>query len=197
MEEVLVVKREYIEEALLKFKKKIVLDDIEKGHFMEIACRDYIFMNRDLAENDECFKQIIPYAFLTYKENVFVLRRLRMQNETRLHNKISIGVGGHINPKEYGNGNIIENGLFRELNEEINIKSTQIITTNFYGVINDDSNEVGKVHLGFVYQIELANMNIEILEKDKMVGEWIPKKEILDYYKDMETWSQIIMDTLI
>ena len=64
------------------------------------------------------------------------------------------------------------------------------------GFINDDTNEVGKVHLGVLYRIVLNNKSIEINEKDKMTGEWVKISELKDYYPQMESWSKIYVDLL-
>nr|WP_154894447.1 hypothetical protein [Paenibacillus xylanexedens] len=166
----------------------------------EIVALNHSFMNRDQAEENENYKQIIPYAFLTCGEQYLSLKRLPKQTEKRLHNKYSLGVGGHINPidgEQYDDNNIVELGLFRELCEEIDISLEKIETTELVGVINDESNEVGKVHLGFCYRIELKDTNVKVLETDKMIGEWIQKKELKNYYENMESWSQIIIDNII
>ena len=67
---------------------------------------------------------------------------------------------------------------------------------NLYGFINDNSNDVGKVHLGVVYKINLLNTEFSIKETDKMEGKFVPISNIHDYYKGMETWSQILIKNL-
>lgn len=105
-------------------------------------------------------------------------------------------MGGHINPIELESKNIIEAGLFRELDEEVYLDKDHIESVEIIGIINDDTNEVGKVHLGFVYHIILNKKECDIAEKDKMLGEWIHKEDIKDCYNEMESWTQIIFDNI-
>src|SRR5437762_13268160 len=62
-----------------------------------IAARHF-FVARADAEVSPQWRQIIPYVIVMHGDEVFTLRRLRKQTEARLHDKVSIGVGGHINP---------------------------------------------------------------------------------------------------
>ena len=71
----------------------------EKGFFVE----------RRWAEHDSSFKQVIPYTVVTHGDEVLLLKRLEQGGEARLHGKLSIGVGGHINPVD-GDGNGDGNG---------------------------------------------------------------------------------------
>ena len=80
-------------------------------------------------------------------------------------------------------------GWFRSMFKIIN--SGKIVPVGF---INDDTNEVGKVHLGVLYHINLNNTSIEINEKEKMTGQWIKKSQLKDYYPQMESWSKIYVD---
>lgn len=157
-----------------------------------------VFGMRPILEEKPEYKQIIPYAVICCGEDVYLFHRTKKQSEKRLHNLYSLGVGGHMNPF----GNIIDreylhHELEREMNEEVIVhescKVEQIVPVGF---INDDTNEVGKVHLGVLYEIELSNTDIEINEKDKMTGVWIKKSELRDYYPQMESWSKIYCDLI-
>ena len=50
-----------------------------------------------IRDSDNTVRQIIPYVILRRGRHYFLLRRLKKQTETRLHEKLSLGVGGHIN----------------------------------------------------------------------------------------------------
>ena len=115
--------------------------------------RHYRFIDRPMAENDPSLKQIIPYSYLSWEGKVFLLRRLAAQTEARLHHKLSIGVGGHINPCDPGAGSLLEAGALRELHEEIEVRSP--FKLSLEGYLNDESNAVGQVHFGLVYRIDL------------------------------------------
>ena len=85
--------------------------------------------------------------------------------------------------------------LEREMNEEVLLhEDCHVESVVPVGFINDDTNEVGKVHLGVLYHINLNNTSIEINEKEKMTGQWIKKSQLKDYYPQMESWSKIYVD---
>ena len=162
---------------------------------VETVLSDYFFMERSLCETDPSYKQIIPYAIVRYGTNFLLLQRLAGQKEKRLHGLMSIGVGGHINELEKNTGaNILLNGLKRELEEEITIEYR--MAPEYLGVLNDATNEVGSVHLGFVYKIIADNDIFTINEPDKMAGRWATASELSRNYDKMESWSKIIIKSL-
>lgn len=156
------------------------------------------FKPRNILEEDPYYKQIIPYAVICCDSDVYLFHRTKKQTETRLHNLYSLGVGGHMNP--FGrdiNVAYMRHELTRELNEEVIIhKGCNINDITPIGFINDDTNDVGKVHLGILYHINLSNKLIEINEKDKMTGQWIKKSELRKYYEKMESWSKLYVDLM-
>lgn len=152
-----------------------------------------IEVDRQKAETDESLKQLIPYVIIKHEEKYLLLRRKNTQSEIRLHNKMSIGVGGHLNPIDSSQGHdIIIGGLIRELQEEINIDNFEI--PQFLGFINDDISEVGRVHLGLLFEIESNSPDVEIIETDKMDGKWASVAEIDADYEYLESWSKIAFD---
>src|SRR6478672_8397799 len=92
---------------------------------LPVVLANYSFMERNLAEHDESFKQVIPYVVVVNGNRYLLIRRTKKQGEARLHDKYSLGIGGHINDVDSGSearhSHIIEAGLRRELNEEIGI----------------------------------------------------------------------------
>ena len=159
---------------------------------MDAILADYQFIERENAETNFLYKQIIPYVFVTYKDKYLLLRRLSKQTETRLHGKLSIGVGGHINDDEkVGSGNIIISGMYRELNEEVSVSYSK--EPVFVGILNNTSSDVSRVHLGIVFKIEADNEMFEINEKDKMSGEWATLDMLTERFDLLEGWSQVIL----
>jgi predicted NUDIX family phosphoesterase len=158
------------------------------------------FMPRDVAETDPAWKQIIPYCFVSAGAEGggpwLVMRRLAAQSETRLHGKLSLGIGGHINPVDRGTGeNLILAGLRRELAEEVHLEAAG--EPLFRGVISDESTPVGRVHLGFVYEISCASAVFEVREPDKIAAEWADRNSIATRYGAFESWSQVVFDRYI
>lgn len=182
---------------ILDYKVTGVINNTDASTVSEILAHS-IFKRRDLLENDPTFKQIIPYAVICYCDEVYLFKRTVNQTEKRLHNLYSLGVGGHMNPFENLSGSpYLHHELERELREEVILQPDTIIQSiKPIGYINDDLNEVGKVHLGVLYEIRLSSKNIEINEKDKMTGNWLPNKNLAAFYHQMESWSKIYVDLL-
>jgi len=193
MEKVLVVPNDVLQqyipiEQFFKHDKELISNIIQNN---------YSFMNRDVAEYNYKFKQIIPYVLVCRSNNYFLLlQRKPKQTEKRLHNKLSLGIGGHINSEvSNDSGNIIIDGLKKELNEEVYLEEPYQL--EFIGILNDNSVDVGKVHLGLVYMIRTENIFFEVLEKNKMTAKWVNSNELTHCYSQLESWSQILHDQLI
>jgi predicted NUDIX family phosphoesterase len=158
------------------------------------------FLERRKAEEDSGFKQIIPYCIVRHNGDVLMLKRLPTQGEKRLHNKMSIGVGGHINPVD-GEGDLLDLGCERELAEEVEIPGRH--KKRVVGFINDDATAVGSVHFGVVYRVDLADREVSVREKAMMEGALTPVSEVKQLAAggaDFETWSALAMariDTIL
>lgn len=150
------------------------------------------FVDRDEAEADESLKQIIPYILVHHKNTYLVLQRITT-SEKRLHNAYTFGVGGHINPIDSGGADekdIIERGMFREMYEEIDIKNLKSI--KLVGFIYDNSQDVSRHHLGFVYDAEIGDKNVEIIEKNNFKPYFVKVKDMPKYLNGKESWAEIV-----
>ena len=157
------------------------------------------YLPRDQMEQDPSFKQLIPYCVFQYTdqfdtEHVFQYTRGSGQGEARLHAKKSIGIGGHISTLDEHADSAYLEGMNRELEEEV------IIDTPFketcVGMINDDENEVGKVHLGVVHLIKVEQPLVKAREVEIEGAGFQPVAEILTEIDKYETWSQICLRAL-
>lgn len=177
---------------IIDYQKKGVIKALDAS-IMDELLQYGVFKPRNELEDDPSLKQIIPYAVICCKDEVYMFKRLNKQTEARLHNKCSLGVGGHMNPwGEKIDTNYLHHELEREMNEEVKaFPDCQIEGMKPIGFINDDLSEVGQVHLGVLYHINVSNKHIEINETEKMTGEWIHKEQLTDFYEKMETWSQL------
>ncbi len=190
-EEVLVIPRELA--GSLTGNSTDCLIPCKEDEIFSLIRRKQLFMQRDDAESDPGYKQVIPYVTVRYRDDILLLRRLNMQTEKRLHNKLSLGIGGHINPLPEGSDeDLIMKGLFRELNEEVALSS--IGSLKFCGLINDDSNSVSRVHIGLLFEMESLSREFRVLETEKMTGQWVPLNALPEYYDGLETWSQIVFN---
>jgi predicted NUDIX family phosphoesterase len=153
------------------------------------------FQMRGAVEEDEQWRQLIPYVIARCDGKILMLERLPAQGEARLHNLLSIGVGGHTNTADSMNGgrNILENAMWREMKEELHFDDKPSV--NFVGLINFRGDPVARVHLGITYIADFK-CNPEIREVDKMKGKFIPPEELTSYYSRMEGWSKVLVDHL-
>lgn len=155
------------------------------------------YMDRELAEVSPQFKQIIAYAIFCHQGRVLAYARTSKGGEARLHDKMSLGIGGHINPVD-GLADNVETylaGVEREIREEIAFSGEA--KQELYAVINDDTNEVGSVHFGVVHRFELDNPEVKPLEKKLASMEFRTLDELAGpLYERLETWSAICVDAL-
>jgi predicted NUDIX family phosphoesterase len=152
-----------------------------------------VFLDRKLAEEDPSHKQIIPYILVAHGARVLLYRRTKKQGESRLHNKFSLGFGGHINDidgNQETDTNLILAAMIRELNEEIFLPSVRQVSV--VGFINDDSNAVGQVHLGVAFVVEAANDRFTVNEPEMIEARWCDEKGIEEIFPNLESWSQLL-----
>ena len=161
--------------------------------------RSFSIMRRGDAEEDTNFKQPIPYAVLKRRNDVFIYERLQGGGEARLHNQLSLGVGGHINgTTDYEFNDLLYDNLRREIEEELYLSNDKF-EVEVIGLINDDENSVGRVHIGLLAIIELSlDTDVRVREVDQLKGGWIQIKDLKneDTYNNLETWSQFVADIL-
>ena len=153
--------------------------------------RDGRYEARDVMERDPSFKQVIPYLVLLDGPRIFLMRRTQAGGDARLHDRFSIGVGGHLNP---GDGGLL-GGLEREWNEEV--VADFVPDFELVALLNDDTTEVGSVHLGAVYLADAAGRPVAIRETDKLEGAFVGADEVAAVVDRLETWSAIVFDALV
>lgn len=158
------------------------------------------FLPRAQAETDPTHKQIIPYAIITHNDKVLHYVRGKKAGEQRLVAKGSIGIGGHMNQEDESLFNFAIDeaayraGVEREVNEEIKIESP--FEDRIVALLNDDTTEVGRVHLGIVHVFRLAEEKVQ--KREAMITNvgFLEKEELLARRENLETWSQLCVDSL-
>jgi predicted NUDIX family phosphoesterase len=154
---------------------------------------------RSEMEVDESYKQLIPYCVLTVgdsEKKFFVYQRAKKGGEKRLHDKYSIGVGGHINPVDGEPASAYDQAFHRELAEEVSLSGN--FGSKIIGAIYDDSEPVGRVHFGVVHLLsgigEVAfEFNDEALD-DMQFQSYSWLKENVDKF---ENWSKLVINGLL
>jgi predicted NUDIX family phosphoesterase len=196
-EQVLVVERKVVEEAGmfqgLVFDVQRYLDKL----FVPGVPR---FMARSAAEKDPSFKQLIPYVLMSCEGRYLSYVRGKRAGEARLTGNRSIGIGGHINPADdmpLFNADFSDAYLAaveREVAEEVCVEARH--TDSIVALLNDDSNEVGSVHLGVVHHWVLDSP--DVTKKEQMITQmtFMTPAELREVRDSLETWSQICLQLL-
>ena len=187
MEQVLVVPRRALEDRL--GAGPLITEGAEE--IRQFLLAHHHFPALEQAEYDDTVKQIIPYVLLRRDGRYFLLRRLRKQTETRLHDKLSLGVGGHINPTEAHAQDPILAGLERELAEEVAVPHRRALT--FVGVINETTGGVSDYHTALVYLLE-TDGEVTVREQEKMSGPGSSWRSCCKPFRSWKTWSQIVVN---
>lgn len=151
------------------------------------------YLDRPSAEADPSMKQLIPYVVVRDGTDVFLMQRTAGGGDPRLHGRATIGVGGHLNPVDEGD-DPLKAGLEREWSEELDTEFEPAFELR--GFLNDDSNEVGAVHLGVVFEVQAAGRPVEVREHDKLRGSFVAPAELNERWDELETWSQLVADAL-
>ncbi|MBU5291139.1 NUDIX domain-containing protein [Staphylococcus capitis] len=169
-----------------------------KGKDIFNALSEYEVKRRGDMEEDSKFKQLISYCLLeNEKGEILVYERLSGGGEERLHGQSSIGVGGHMNDVMGADSinEVLRVNAQRELEEEVGLAKEDSQNMEYLGFINDDNNEVGKVHMGIVFKITVSTTDVEAKETDTLRIKWVEKGSI-ELYDDFETWSALILQDL-
>jgi len=195
------------EENVLVVRRSL-LDQLGNFHGLNFEPEKYLaallsrgnnfFSPRVQAEDDPTYKQIIPYALLAFEKKVLYYVRGKKAGEQRLVAKGSIGIGGHMNETDESlfalNEQAYRAGVEREVNEEIKI-DTQF-EDRIVALLNDDTTEVGRVHLGIVHVFDLAEQKVE--KREAMITNlaFLTRAELMARRESLESWSQICVDSL-
>lgn len=165
------------------------------GEAVEVILQNHVFLPRPEAEVDENYRQIIPYVVICRGEHIFTTERLSKSGEARLHGKLSIGIGGHINPESDGDSrDVLRRGMARELSEEVSIDGTAS-APRFLGLINNESNSVSRVHLGLLCTMTVDG-EVSVRETEKLAGRWMTAAALRLNAHRLEGWTAIALDVL-
>jgi len=168
------------------------LKEVNFDHYVSIINDKKEFLPRSMMEIDPRYKQIIPYLVFTHEDKYFLMQRKSDASEARLRNKLTLGIGGHIRQED-----MVDDSLFawalREFHEEVDYAGK--VNVKPLGILNDDSNDVGKVHIGFVFLLEGDSADIAIKSELKS-GTLVSLEDCVAQRECMESWSQFVIDFL-
>lgn len=189
-EHILVVKRDtlFFQEPAWHGLKKVDIDA-----YLSLIQTHKEFLPRPDMELDQTYKQIIPYLVFKYRDHYFLMQRSNKASEARLQNKFTLGIGGHVRAEDLQEGSTLFDWARREFHEEVAYSGNLTITS--LGMLNDDSNEVGKVHIGLVLLLEGDSDQITVHSELKS-GTLFTLEECAAYADHMESWSRFIFEAL-
>jgi len=194
-EQVLVIKRELFDQ-LGSFQG--LCPEVERYLGCFLLKENNFFVPRSAAENDPSLKQLIPYAIFRHGGKILHYTRGAKSGEKRLVAKGSVGIGGHINDTDESlfsfDQSAYHNAVRREIGEELKLGGS--FTERAVALLNDDSTEVGKVHLGVVHIVDLESADVSAGEKAIAELGFATRAELLARRDSLETWSQIALEGL-
>lgn len=182
------------------------------------------FVDREEAERTPAWKQWIPYCMLRCgdwspagdpaERGVLTVQRTSKGGEARLHGSWTVGLGGHIEPSDATGSDadgqtpnqFFHAALRRELQEELRLPAGPLPPPRLLGLINDDTTQVGQVHAGLAYCLELpmglaaAKQAVGIREVTKMTGAFAHLADLIKLWQtreQFETWSQFLIEAEI
>lgn len=192
-ENILVVRRELIEKIGM-FQG--LCFEVDRYLPALLARENNFFTPRAPAETNPSLKQIIPYVLLVHGDSVFHYVRGKKSGEQRLVAKGSLGIGGHMNDGDEGlfslDRDAYQAAVQREVSEEMFVETEY--TNHIVALLNDDSNEVGQVHLGVVHIFRLATDGARKRESVITEAGFVPIAELRQRRDALETWSQLCLD---
>lgn len=196
-EQIIVVNRETIfNHEKNHFNGFISIEDQRALEIYETLSK-YEVKRRGDMEEDPSYKQLISYCILENEnDEILVYERLTGGGEARLHGLSSIGIGGHMNQLDDTQieGVLLDNAA-RELEEEVGVKDVNPQNLNLIGFINDDDNEVGRVHIGLVFKLKVKTSEVFVNETDTLKIEWKPENTLMKD-AEYESWSRIIIESI-
>lgn len=181
------------------------LTGISLGEFNRL---DRTLLNRSECESDDTHVQLIPYVIVfNERGDVLCYTRGSGGNEARLHGKVSIGIGGHL--EEITDEPLIElirRGALRELEEELGVTaddmSEESLSENKIRIIYQRvPGGVELYHLGLIYFVEVKQLHLDSMEPDTVSNlVWMKPTELMTEARadrvNLEGWSGIIAHAL-
>ena len=196
-EQVLVIERKVVEQLGLFNGLMFDVDRYLREIFVQgVPC----FKDRAQVEKDPNYKQLIPYVIMGHEGKYLSYVRGKRAGEKRLVGNRSIGIGGHINPTD--DMSLFDTSFYetylaaveREVAEEVEVKTSH--TNHIVALLNDESNEVGSVHLGIVHFWSLDAPDVDKREQMITQMEFMTAGQLQEVEDTLETWSGLCADQL-
>lgn len=171
-----------------------------------LGCRNWL-------ESCEDFRQVLPYVIFvrsnarTGQPEYFAYQRGKGIGEGRLLGNVSIGVGGHVDFADIVHQNNVLSlaatvgvSVGREIKEEIKFLGGVERDLDMFsaGMLIDDTNDVGKVHLGVLLVVTLPDaMDMECIEDELDSIGFLSAEELLSGAYPLENWTRIALEHFV
>jgi predicted NUDIX family phosphoesterase len=149
-------------------------------------------------EEMPAFKQVIPYVVLRHGDRLVKYTRTTAGGEQRLHGRVSIGLGGHIDLSDVvacGDSvdlvPTLEGAARREVDEEL--AGVDVVQRRWAGLLVDDDNAVGRVHIGVVAIWDLAGAPHGAAEDAIGDADMTTLQALRAEEERLETWSLLLV----
>ncbi len=187
-------------------EEKVVLPLTMEDFVAQCCASGFLFVDRDQAEKNPFYKQIIPYLIVQTRDQRQTAAYLRKGSEKRLHDLWSIGIGGHINPQDVSYPEAVHQdteaekkdfqqillaGMGRELEEELIQRPCQE-PLQFLGIISENATEVGQVHLGAVFSLLTETPEAYLPGPELADFQWIDSRNLSSL--NLELWSVMSLE---
>ena len=166
--------------------------------WLGVSIGSAFYVDRAEAEHSDAVVQIIPYVVLKCRDCYAAYTRGRKGTESRLHDLLSVGLGGHVNPADGAPGlTCLETAMQRELSEEV-LVNTKMFTRQLKGLLWDPRTPVGAVHVGIVTVFQLVTTDVVTRENGKIVGlAFYTKDQLIKKLDQLEPWSKAVVEGLL
>ncbi len=168
---------------------------------LDIVRRHGEFVDRGEAEEDHAWKQIVACAVIHTKSHILCLRRARNSNRASLRLRHTVLLGGHADDFDRNSSDMLESCMRRELHEELGLKLDS--PPRLLGVVSEPYTQVGSLHIGFVYDVEIRENVIQLSRECDtaeftMSGrprtvELLPFHQIRPLSPSLDPWSKLFI----
>lgn len=172
---------------------------------------------REALESDESVRQVLPYVILSQFDSSVGLmkyityRRTKKVGESRLAGNVSVGWGGHIDLVDVQHQDSVIDligtigvAVNREITEEVLFLNPEAASGDMVdlsllsvGILLDNSNDVGKVHMGVIINGQLPEGTIvQCAEEELEIMTPMTASELLNSGLPLENWTRISIEYL-
>jgi predicted NUDIX family phosphoesterase len=162
------------------------------------------FQRRSEVEDDVSLIQPIPATYFEYRGKLLLLRR-KDGSGSRLHNRYSVWVGGHVRDRDRVTSprDLFVAALRREVSEELRIPFVPLPKRE--GIVWDTTTTRSEQHVGIIHRVALKTNEIAVrgdqselrLPRGTSVsGTFQSRHELGRYVHEMEAWSALILESL-